>query len=95
MTGDRVQKGSVMHCASYQGVKVLEHGMKEIQRLLEKRLRRLMKVDQMQFGFMLTEAQWTLFLFLRECRKAILRRLRSFLSVLLIWKRLLIGCQRR
>ena len=38
-----------MDCASYRGVKLLEHGMKVVERLLEKRLRRLVKVDQMQF----------------------------------------------
>ena len=43
------KKGSVMDCASYRGVKLLEHGMKVVERLLEKRLRRLVKVDQMQF----------------------------------------------
>ena len=46
------KKGSVMDCASYRGVKLLEHGMEVVERLLEKRLRRLVKVDQMQFGFM-------------------------------------------
>ena len=40
-------KGSVMYCANYRGVKLLEHGMKVVERLLEKRLRRLVKVDQM------------------------------------------------
>ena len=87
------QKGSVMDCASYRGVKLLEHGMKVVERLLEKRLRRLVKVDQMQFGFMPGRSTWTLFLFLGECRKATLRRIGSFLFVLLIWRRLLIGCQ--
>ena len=46
------KKGSVMGCASYRGVKLLEHGMKVVERLLEKRLRRIVKVDQMQFCFM-------------------------------------------
>ena len=41
-----------MDFASYRGVKLLEHGMKVVERLLEKRLRRLVKVDQMQFCFM-------------------------------------------
>ena len=40
-----------MDCVSYRGVKLLEHGMKVVERMLEKRLRRLVKVDQMQFGF--------------------------------------------
>ena len=46
------KKRSVVDWASYRGVKLLEHGMKIEERLLEKRLRRLVKVDQMQFGFM-------------------------------------------
>ena len=46
-----------MDCASYRGVKLLEHSMKVVEMLLEKRLRRLVKVDQMQFGFMPGEAQ--------------------------------------
>ena len=46
------KKGSVMDCASYRGVKLLEHDMKVVERLLEKMLRRLAKVNQMQFGFM-------------------------------------------
>ena len=41
-----------MDCASYRSVKLLEHGMKVVERLLKKRLRRLVKVEQMQFGFM-------------------------------------------
>ena len=31
------KKSSVMDCASYQGVKILEHGMKVVKTLLEKR----------------------------------------------------------
>ena len=45
-------KGSVMECGSYRGVKLLEHGMKVIERVLEKRLREIIKIDDMQFGFM-------------------------------------------
>ena len=89
------KKGSVMDCASYKGVKLSEHGMKVVERFLEKRLRRLVKVDQMQLVLCLAKAQWTLFLFLGECRKATLRRIGSFLSVLLIWRKLLIGYQER
>ena len=41
-----------MDSASYQGVKLSEQGIKVVERLLEIRLRRLLKVDQIQFGFM-------------------------------------------
>ena len=46
------KKGSVMVCRNYRGAKLLEHGMKVVERLLEKRLRDIVKIDRMQFGFM-------------------------------------------
>ena len=32
-------------------MKLLEHGMKVVERVLEKRLHRMVSVDEMQFGF--------------------------------------------
>ena len=43
-------KGDVMNCGSYRRVKLQEHGMKIIERVLERRIRAL--VDEAQFGFM-------------------------------------------
>ena len=45
-------KGDVMDCGAYRGIKLLEHAMKIVERVLEKRIRILVKVDDMQFGFM-------------------------------------------
>ena len=45
-------KGDVMDCGAYRGVKLLEHAMKIVERVLEKRIRELVKGDNMQFGFM-------------------------------------------
>ena len=45
-------KGDVMNCGSYRGVKLLDHGMKIIERVLERRIRALVDVDEAQFGFM-------------------------------------------
>ena len=45
-------KGDVMDCGAYRGVKLLEHAMKIVERVLEKRIKELVKVDDMQFGFM-------------------------------------------
>ena len=89
------KKGSVMDCASYRSVKLLEHGMKVVVRLLDKRLRRLVKVDQMQFGFMPGRSIVDAIFILRRMQEATLRRIGSFLSVLLIWRRLSIGYQKR
>ena len=45
-------KGDPMDCGSYRAVKLLEHGMKVLERVLERRLRSKIKIDDMQFGFM-------------------------------------------
>ena len=45
-------KGDVMNCGSYRGVKLLEHGMKIIERVLERRIQTLVDFDEAQFGFM-------------------------------------------
>ena len=41
-----------MNCGLYREVKLLEHGMKIIERVLERRIRALVDFDQAQFGFM-------------------------------------------
>ena len=45
------RKGDAMSCESYRGVKLLEHAMKIVEKVLKKRLRRVVKVNEMQFGF--------------------------------------------
>ena len=46
------KKGDVMDCGAYRGVKLLEHAMKIVERVLENRIRELVMIDDMQFGFM-------------------------------------------
>ena len=45
-------KGDIRNCNCYGDVKLLEHGMKVMERVLEKRLCRIVSVDETQFGFM-------------------------------------------
>ena len=45
-------KGDVMSCRSYRGVKLLEHAMKIVERVLERRIQTLGNLNEMQFGFM-------------------------------------------
>ena len=45
-------KGDVMDCGVYRGVKSLEHTMKIVERVLQNRIRGLVTIDDMQFGFM-------------------------------------------
>ena len=45
-------KGDVMSCGLYRGVKLLEHAMKIVEKVLERRIRTLINLNEMQFGFM-------------------------------------------
>ena len=42
----------IRHCSCYGDVKLLEHDMKVVERVLENRFCRIVFVDEMQFGFM-------------------------------------------
>ena len=45
-------KRDVMSFGACRGVKLLEHAMKIVERVLEKRIRCLVNMNKMQFGFM-------------------------------------------
>ena len=45
-------KGDVRNCNTYSGVKLLEHAIKIVERMLGRRIRKLVNIDLMQFGFM-------------------------------------------
>ena len=44
-------KGDAIECGKYRGIRLLEHAMKLFEKVLEERLRKLIKVDGLQFGF--------------------------------------------
>ena len=45
-------KGDVPNCNAYRGVKLLQHGIKIVERGLKKRIRALVVMINMQIGFM-------------------------------------------
>ena len=45
-------KGDILDCKQYRGIKLLEHGLTILKRVLDKRIRRDTEVDPKQFGFM-------------------------------------------
>ena len=45
-------KGDPLVCGSYRAIKLLEQSMKVLERVLEKRIRCQVSIDNMQFGFM-------------------------------------------
>ena len=46
------EKGDIRNCNICKGVKLFEHAMKIVERVLARRIRELVIIDSMQFGFM-------------------------------------------
>ena len=44
-------KGDPMKCGSYRGIKLLEHGLKIFDGIIDVRIRKIVKIDESQFGF--------------------------------------------
>ena len=45
-------KGDIRNCSCYGAVKLIEHGIKVVQRVLEKRLCRIVSDEEMQLGLL-------------------------------------------
>ena len=44
-------KGNVLKCGNYHTIKLLKHGMKVVEYLFEKRLRKMVEIREEQYGF--------------------------------------------
>ena len=44
-------KGDPMECASYRGIKLLEHAVKVVERIFEHKIRQQIDINDMQFGY--------------------------------------------
>ena len=51
------RKGDVMDCGAYREVKLLEHAMKIVEKVLENKIRGLVTIDDMKFGLCLERAR--------------------------------------
>ncbi len=45
-------KGDIQSCNNYRGIKLLSHTMKIWERVVERRLRKIVSISENQFGFM-------------------------------------------
>ena len=80
-------KGDVVDCGAYRGVKLLEHAMKIVERVLENRIRELVMIDKMQFGFMPGKSTTHALFILRRMQEEFRGREKSCTCVLWIRKR--------
>ena len=44
-------KGSVLECGNYRGIKLMAHTMKLYERIIDRRIREIVELDDIQFGF--------------------------------------------
>ena len=45
-------KSDALTCSLYRGIKLLKHAMKMLEKVIEERVRKIVQIDSMQFGFM-------------------------------------------
>ena len=76
---------------------MLQHAMKIVERVLERRIRTLVNLNKMQFGFMPGKSTMDAILIVRRMQEKYQKKNKNLYSVcvLLIWKKLLIECQEK
>ena len=84
-------KEDALACVSYRGIKVVEHAMTVLERVIETRVRNIVKIDSMQFGLMAGKSTRDGIFIVRQLQEKYLARTNSFGWLLWIWRRLLTG----
>ena len=62
-------KGDALICGSYRGIKLLKHAMKVLKRVIEGRLRKIVRIDSMQFAFMAGRSTTDAIFIVRQLQK--------------------------
>ena len=86
-----------MSCGSYKEVKLLEHALKIVERVLERRMQTLVNLSKMRFRFMPGKGTVDVIFIVKIMQEEYQKKTRSCigLRVLLTWKKLLIECQEK
>ena len=80
-------KGDALERGNYRGLKLLDHVMKGVERVIEKIIRERISIDDMQYGFMPGLVTTDAIFILRQLKKNNLLRTRNCTSYLLTLKR--------
>ena len=62
-------KDDALTCGSYRGIKLVEHAMKVLERVIEGRVRKIVKIDNMQIGFMAGRSMTNAIFIVRQMQK--------------------------
>jgi hypothetical protein len=83
-------KGDALACGSYRGIKLLEYAMKVLERVIEGRVRKIVKIDSMQFGFMAGRGTTDAIFIVWQLQEKYLAKNKELW--MWIWRRRLKGC---
>ena len=67
-------KRNVSKCGNYCTIKLLEHGMKVVERVFEKRLRRMVEIREEQYGFVADKGTPNAIFILRQLQEKYLEK---------------------
>src|SRR6266516_6200438 len=86
-------KGNALECSSYRRMKLLEHVLKVLERVFEAQIRKIVKIDEMPFGFSPGKGTTDAIFIVRyvKSKKNSLANRRSCGWLLKTWRRLSIG----
>ena len=88
-------KGAPMECGSYRGIKLLEHGMKVVERIFEHRIQQQIDINDMQFGFLKRKGTTDAIFMARQMQENFRVKGKKLYLVLWIRRKLLMGCQEK
>ena len=62
-------KGNVLECGNYRTIKLLEHGMKVVEGVFKKRLRKMVEIREEQYRFVAGKGTTNVIFILRELQE--------------------------
>jgi len=74
---------------------ILQRDQKVVEKIFEYRILQQIEIDDMQFGFLKGKRTTDAILWQDRCRRILELKVRNYILVLWIWRKLLIGCQEK
>ena len=78
-------KGDALECGSYRGIKLLDHVMKVLDRVIEKRVRSKVSINDMQFGFRPGRGTTDAIFIVRQIQERVLEKKRDLWMAFVDW----------
>ena len=86
-------KRNVLECGNHCTIKLLEHGMKVVKRVFEKRLRKMIELREEQYGFVAGKGTTDAIFILGQLHENYLKNENSCIWCLHTWRKHLTECR--